>query len=74
MKELKDLKLKDAKKILAMSEADLRKEITNESKKLYVLKIKVSLGEFKQTHLVKFLRRHVAMLYTVANQKGFNIS
>jgi len=35
--------------------------------------MKKELGELKQTHLIKALRRYVAQLYTVASSKGFNI-
>ena len=56
-----------------MSEKDLRSELTTSSKNLYVLRMKKELGEQKQTHLIKTLRRYIAQLNTVATSKGLNI-
>lgn len=73
MKELKDLKLKTKKEVQELDEKALKAEYTEAEKKLYVLKMKLATDELKQTHLIKFLRRYVALLKTIANQKGFNI-
>jgi large subunit ribosomal protein L29 len=73
MKEIKDLKLQDIAKLDALSEADLKKELDTSLKKAFVLKMKKELGELKQTHLIKFLRKYVARIKTIANIKGFNI-
>ncbi|MDF1682432.1 MAG: 50S ribosomal protein L29 [Patescibacteria group bacterium] len=56
-----------------MSELDLKSELIKSSKNLYILKMKKELGEQKQTHLIKSLRRYVAQLNTVATSKGLNI-
>ncbi len=73
MKEIKDLNLKELVKLNEMSEKDLRSELTTSSKNLYVLRMKKELGEQKQTHLIKTLRRYIAQLNTVATSKGLNI-
>ncbi len=73
MKELKDLKLKTKEEVQKLDEKALKQEYLEVEKKLYVLKMKLSTDELKQTHLIKFLRRYVALLKTIANQKGFNI-
>lgn len=73
MKTMKDLKLKEIAKIRELDEKSLNEEIIANSKKLYELSMKKELNELKQTHLITALRRHIAMLKTVANSKGFNI-
>lgn len=73
MKEIKDLNLKELEKLNWMSELDLKSELIKSSKNLYILKMKKELGEQKQTHLIKSLRRYVAQLNTVATSKGLNI-
>jgi ribosomal protein L29 len=37
------------------------------------MKMKKELNELKQTHLVKPMRRYIAVLKTVWKTKGFNI-
>ena len=73
MKEIKDLKLQEIEKLIALSEKDLKAELTKSSRGLFVLKMKKELGELKQTHLIKALRRYVAQINTVASSKWFNI-
>lgn len=73
MKETKDLKLLWAEKITELSDKDLRAEVVRASKSLFTLKMKKELGEQKQTHLIKALRRYVAALKTAATTKGINI-
>ena len=73
MKELKDLKIKDLAKVSEMTEAALKKETVSAQKSYFTLQMKKSLGEMKQTHLMKFMRRYIAQLKTVAKAKGFNI-
>ena len=36
---------------------------------MFDLNMKLELGELKQTHLIKFLRRYIAVLNTLANNK-----
>lgn len=73
MKEIKDLKLKDLAKIDLLKKEELITELKTAQKKLYVSKMKLELNELKQTHLIKFLRRYIARLKTIASAKGFNI-
>lgn len=74
MKTLKDLKLKEKAKVVELTEADMKKEVKNAQKLVFTLSMKLEANELKQTHLVRFARRYVAMLKTVANKKGFKIS
>ncbi len=74
MKELKDLKLKDAKKLSELSAADFKKELQDSEKKLFTLKMKLETEELKQTHLVKYLRRYIAKLNTIASEKWIKLS
>jgi len=67
MKELKDLKLKEISKLRTLSKEELKEEITLRSKQLFVLKMKKEKGELKKTHLIKFLRRYIARVKTIAN-------
>ncbi|MDD2870622.1 MAG: 50S ribosomal protein L29 [Candidatus Gracilibacteria bacterium] len=73
MKEIKDLKLQEIGKLRELNEKDLKAELTKSSKDLYVLRMKKELGELKQTHLIKALRRYTAQVKTIAASKGFNI-
>lgn len=61
MKEIKDLR--------KLEISDLKKELTDAQKKLYELTMKLELNELKQTHLVKGLRRYVAVINTVLTEK-----
>lgn len=74
MKQIKDLKLLELDKLNELSEKDMKTELVKSSKNLFVLKMKKQLGELKQTHLIKALRRYVAQIKTVANSKGFNVN
>ena len=67
MKELKDLKLKEISKLRTLSKEELKEEIASSSKQLFVLKMKKEKSELKQTHLIKFLRRYIARVKTIAN-------
>ena len=69
MKELKDLKLKEISKLNSLSKEELKKEITESMKNLFVLRMKKEKGELKQTHLIKFLRRYIAKVKTLVNIK-----
>lgn len=70
MKELKDLKLKDSKKLKDLDMKKLREEIKVASKKMFDLTAKLAVGELKQTHLVKFLRKYIAQLRTLEGVKS----
>lgn len=69
MKELKDLKLLEVSKLRDMSSEDLAIEDKRASKDLFVLTMKLKVGELKQTHLVKALRRYIAQVNTIATSK-----
>jgi ribosomal protein L29 len=56
-----------------LNEADLKKELDENLKKTFTLKMKKELWELKQTHLIKALRRYTAQIKTVASIKGFHI-
>ena len=71
MKELKDLKLMDDSKLDTLDESKLKEKLKGSEKKLFTLKMKLSMGELKQTHLVKFLRKYIAKIKTIASAKGF---
>jgi ribosomal protein L29 len=73
MKEIKDLKLKDLAKINTLKQEELLAELKTAQKELYRQKMKLELNELKQTHLIKFLRRYIARLKTIATAKSFNI-
>mgnify|MGYP003436753611 FL=1 len=61
MKEIKDLR--------KLEVSDLKQELVDAQKKLYELTMKLELNELKQTHLVKPLRRYVAVIQTVMTEK-----
>jgi len=73
MKEIKDLKLQELGKLIEMNEKDLRAELTKSSKELFSARMKKEVGELKQTHLIKALRRYIAQINTVAKSNGLNI-
>lgn len=73
MKEIKDLKLQDISKLKELNEVDLKKELRNSEKKYFTLKMKKELNEVKQTHLIKFLRRYIARIKTVASIKNIKL-
>lgn len=67
MKDIKDLKLKDTKALKELDSKKLTIELKEAAKKMFTLKMKVTLGEVKQTHLVKVLRRYIARVNTFIN-------
>jgi large subunit ribosomal protein L29 len=69
MKEIKDLKLQEIKKLRELNEKDLKAELVKSSKGLFALRMKKELGELKQTHLIKALRRYIAQIKTIASSK-----
>ena len=74
MKEIKDLKLQKIEKLNELNEKDLKIELIKSSKDLFVLRMKKEQWELKQTHLIKAVRRYVAIINTVAASKWFNIA
>ena len=70
---MKDLKLKDNASLKKLDAKTLKEELTINSKKLFELSMKKSLGELKQTHLIRALRRYIARIKTIARENDFNI-
>jgi ribosomal protein L29 len=73
MKAIKDLKLKQIDDLRKMDATAFKKELEVTAKKLFELNMKKELNELKQTHLIKALRRHIAVIKTVALEKGVNL-
>ena len=48
----------------SMNSSELRTELSQAQKDLYVLEMKKELGELKQTHLVKNGRKYIAQVST----------
>jgi len=69
MKALKDLKLQEFAKLKELSVKDLNAEKTVSAKKLFTLTMKLRVGELKQTHLIKFLKKYIAKLNTIIATK-----
>lgn len=70
MKEIKDLKMKSADVLQKLSIEKLSEEIKESEKLLYTLRMKLAVGELKQTHLMKALRRYIASIKTLAGNKS----
>ena len=73
MKEIKDLKLQEIKKLNELDDKALKAELVKSSRDLFSLRMKKELGELKQSHLIKALRRYIAQINTIATSKWFNI-
>lgn len=61
MKEIKDLR--------KLEVSELKKELVDANKKMFELTMKLKLNELKQTHLIRPLRRYIAVINTVINEK-----
>ncbi len=70
---MKDLKLKETAELKKLDAKSLKEELINNSKKLFELQMKKNLGELKQTHLIRALRRYIARIKTIANENWYNI-
>jgi len=70
MKEIKDLKMKSMDALQKLSGEKLSEEVKDSEKLLYTLKMKLAVGELKQTHLMKALRRYIASVKTLAQSKS----
>lgn len=68
MKEVKDLHVKSNPDLRKLSAEKLHEELEASQRRLYTLKMKLANGEQKQTHLIKVLRRYVAILHTLVKQ------
>lgn len=70
---MKELKLKEVSVLKKLDSKSLKEELASRSKKLYELSMKKSIWELKQTHLMKALRRYIAILKTIAKENDYNI-
>lgn len=70
---MKELNLKDVADLKKLDNKSLKQELVEKSKKLYELSMKKNLNELKQTHLIKALRRYVAIVQTIARENDYNI-
>lgn len=70
MKEIKDLKMKTSDALEKLSPEKLTEEVKGAEKILYTLNMKLAMGELKQTHLVKVMRRYIASLKTLLGKKN----
>lgn len=59
--------MKTSDALSKMTVDKLREESKTAEKNLYVLKMKLSMWELKQTHLVKTLKRYIAKVRTYIN-------
>lgn len=57
-------KFKTSKDLEAMKAKELNEEVDIREKELYLMKVKHSLNELKQTHVIKKLRRYIARIKT----------
>jgi len=62
--------MKDIKDLRSLEVADLQKELREGKKKLFELKMKLVASELKQTHLIKPLRKYIAVIQTVLSEKS----
>ncbi len=69
MKAIKELKLKDSSALSGLTDGKLTEEIKGMEKTLFTMRMKLKMWEQKQTHLIKFLRRHIATAKTIATNK-----
>ena len=70
---MKELNLKEKADLRKLDAKSLKEELKAKSKKLYELSMKKNLGELKQTHLIKALRRYIAIVKTIARENDYNI-
>lgn len=69
MKEINNLKIKSGVDLIKLDLNELKKELLNSEKVLFELKMKLDLNELKQTHLIKAVRRYIALINTVIYSK-----
>lgn len=62
--------MKTTKDLKNLSTEDLKKELVDSQKKLFEIKMKLELNELKQTHLIKPLRRYIAVINTIMTEKA----
>ena len=59
----------NAKDLGAKSVSDLQKELNEQLETQFKLRMQKSTGQLNETHLVKQVRRDIARIKTVINQK-----
>lgn len=70
MKEIKRFKIKSSKRFKCNGNCWFKKRALVSAKKtIFELNMKLELNELKQTHLIKALRRYIAVINTVASWK-----
>ena len=62
---MKDLKVKKNEQLLKMTVSEMKEEVKNVEKVLFSLRMKLSLWELKQTHIIKGFKKYVARLNTL---------
>ena len=70
---MKDLKLKENGALRKLDAKALKDELIINSKKLFELSMKKSVGELKQTHLITALWKYIAKIKTIARENDLNI-
>lgn len=68
MKKISDLKLKSKDELVKLDNKKLSAELKSAKLQLFNLTMKLQLDELKETHLVKILRRYIALIKTVSNE------
>jgi len=68
MKKISDLKLKSKSELWKLDSKKLTEELNSAKSQLFNLKMKLQLDELKETHLVKILRRYIALIKTISNR------
>ncbi len=61
-------RIKDIKNLLQLDGVSLNKELLKAKKELYILQMKSSGGELKQTHLLRLYKKYIARLNTLINK------
>lgn len=70
MREINGIKFKSLQDLRKLKADALKKELVAVEKKSFELKMKLSFGELKETHQIKFLRRYIATIKTVMNSSN----
>jgi len=66
MKKISDLKLKSKDELRKLDGKKLTAELNVAKSQLFNLNMKLQLDELKETHLVKILRRYIALIKTIS--------
>ncbi len=66
---MKELKTKKEEVLSKMSISEIKSEIKDAEKKMFSLRMKLSLWELKQTHMIKWVRKYIAKMNTLLTAK-----